>query len=92
MVVSPMEAGPNFLASPSPLCPPLPLLLSASTESDVYSFGVVLLEIATGRNSSDPVERSSQMGIVKWIWHLYGSLNFLSVIDEKLDKVFDADK
>ncbi|KAK2656647.1 hypothetical protein Ddye_009699 [Dipteronia dyeriana] len=44
----------------------------ASKESDVYSFGVVLLEIATGRNSSDCVE-SSQMGMVEWIWHLYGS-------------------
>ncbi|KAK2656652.1 hypothetical protein Ddye_009704 [Dipteronia dyeriana] len=31
----------------------------ASKESDVYSFGVVLIEIATGRKSSDPVERSS---------------------------------
>ncbi|KAK2656649.1 hypothetical protein Ddye_009701 [Dipteronia dyeriana] len=36
----------------------------ASKESDVYSLGVVL-EMVTGRNSSDRVERSSQMGTVE---------------------------
>ncbi|KAL5755233.1 hypothetical protein ACOSP7_023453 [Xanthoceras sorbifolium] len=64
----------------------------ASKESDVYSFGVVLLEIATGRKSSDPMERSSQMGMVEWVWDLYGSGNPLLAIDERLDKVFDVEQ
>ncbi|KAI9165678.1 hypothetical protein LWI28_018622 [Acer negundo] len=49
-------------------------------------------EIATGRKSSDPVVRSSEMGIVEWIWDLYGSGNLLSAIDEKLYKVFDVEQ
>ncbi|KAK4844373.1 hypothetical protein QYF36_019392 [Acer negundo] len=49
-------------------------------------------KIATGRKSSDPVVRSSEMGIVEWIWDLYGSGNLLSAIDEKLYKVFDVEQ
>ncbi|KAK1578616.1 hypothetical protein Q3G72_031719 [Acer saccharum] len=49
-------------------------------------------EIATGRKSSDPVGRSSEMGIVAWIWDLYGSGNLLSAIDEKLYKAFDVEQ
>ncbi|GMI64071.1 L-type lectin receptor kinase IX.1 [Hibiscus trionum] len=60
----------------------------ASKESDVYSFGVVLLEIATGRKSVDP-GRKSDMGLVEWIWGLYGKGELLLAVDRKLDKDFD---
>ncbi|KAK2656651.1 hypothetical protein Ddye_009703 [Dipteronia dyeriana] len=32
------------------------------------------------------------MGIVEWIWDLYGSGNLLLAIDEKLNKVFDVEQ
>ncbi|KAE8675655.1 L-type lectin-domain containing receptor kinase IX.1 [Hibiscus syriacus] len=60
----------------------------ASKESDVYSFGVVLLEIATGRKSVDPGGKSD-MGLVEWIWGLYGKGELLLAVDRKLDKDFD---
>nr|POE55145.1 l-type lectin-domain containing receptor kinase ix.1 [Quercus suber] len=56
----------------------------ASKESNVYSFGVVALEIATGRKSIDPMGPNSDMGLVEWIWNLYGKGDLLSVVDRKL--------
>lgn len=60
----------------------------ASKESDVYSFGVVLLEIATGTKSVDP-GRKSDMGLVEWIWGLYGTGELILAVDDKLGKEFD---
>ncbi|XP_012488256.1 L-type lectin-domain containing receptor kinase IX.1 [Gossypium raimondii] len=60
----------------------------ASKESDVYSFGVVLLEIATGRKSVGP-GRKSDMGLVEWIWGLYGTGELILAVDDKLGKEFD---
>ncbi|KAJ0041165.1 hypothetical protein Pint_27412 [Pistacia integerrima] len=56
----------------------------ASKESDVYSFGVVAVEIATGRKSTDPMKEQSEMGLVEWVWDLYGSGKLLLAVDEKL--------
>ncbi|MFQ6634460.1 hypothetical protein Gotur_012351 [Gossypium turneri] len=61
----------------------------ASKASDVYSFGVVALEIATGRRSVDPIEENSQIGLVEWVWHLYGSGNLLSSVDKRMNAEFD---
>ncbi|PPD95213.1 hypothetical protein GOBAR_DD07752 [Gossypium barbadense] len=61
----------------------------ASRASDVYSFGVVALEIATGRRSVDPIEENSQIGLVEWVWHLYGSGNLLSLVDKRMNAEFD---
>ncbi|GKV37123.1 hypothetical protein SLEP1_g45185 [Rubroshorea leprosula] len=44
----------------------------ASKESDVFSFGVVILEIAIGRKSTDRVGEESDLGLVDWVWDLYG--------------------
>ncbi|KAE8702245.1 L-type lectin-domain containing receptor kinase IX.2 [Hibiscus syriacus] len=60
----------------------------ACKESDVYSFGVVLLEIATGRKSVDP-RGKSDMGLVEWIWGLYGKGELLLAVDGMLGKDFD---
>ncbi|KAJ0096559.1 hypothetical protein Patl1_28375 [Pistacia atlantica] len=56
----------------------------ASKESDVYSFGVVALEITTGRKSTDPMKEQSEMGLVEWVWDLYGRGDLLLGVDEKL--------
>jgi hypothetical protein len=61
----------------------------ASKESDVYSFGVVALEITTGRRSGYPIEDDSDIGLVKWVWNLYGRGDLLLAMDEKLQNDFD---
>lgn len=63
----------------------------ASKESDIYSFGVVILEIVTGRRSSDtPDDANPEWGLVEWAWNLYGSAKILSAVDGRLNLVFDA--
>lgn len=57
----------------------------ASKESDVYSFGVVALEIATGRKAVDPTE----MGLVQWVWDLYGKGTLAMAVDERVQLDFD---
>jgi hypothetical protein len=61
----------------------------ASKESDVYSFGVVALEIGTGRRSTDPMENDSDMGLVQWVWNLYGRGDILLAVDRMLQNDFD---
>lgn len=59
-------------------------------ESDIFSFGVVALEIVSGRKSTDRGDGKSQMGLVEWIWDLYGKRELLSSIDVRLQKDFNA--
>ncbi|XP_060674858.1 L-type lectin-domain containing receptor kinase IX.1-like [Ziziphus jujuba] len=61
----------------------------ASKESDVYSFGVVCLEIATGRKSVDPMDKNCQMGLVEWIWDLYGKGNLVLGVDGRIQSDLD---
>jgi hypothetical protein len=61
----------------------------ASKESDVYSFGVVSLEIASGRRSVDLMGPNSNLGLVEWIWNLYGRGDLLLAVDGKLQTNFD---
>ncbi|XP_039062315.1 L-type lectin-domain containing receptor kinase IX.1-like [Hibiscus syriacus] len=46
-------------------------------------FGIVALEIATG------VEENFHLGLVKWVWHLYGTQNLSAGVDERLVAGFD---
>ncbi|KAI3987592.1 hypothetical protein MKX01_021504 [Papaver californicum] len=64
----------------------------ASKESDVFSFGVVALEIACGRKSVDHMEEVSDVGLVEWVWDLYGRGAVLAAIDHKLSLEFDANQ
>ncbi|GKV51116.1 hypothetical protein SLEP1_g57790 [Rubroshorea leprosula] len=61
----------------------------ASKESDVFSFGVVILEIATGRKSTDRMGEESDLGLVEWVWDLYGKGRLHSGVDERVRKDFD---
>ncbi|KAI8536472.1 hypothetical protein RHMOL_Rhmol10G0259600 [Rhododendron molle] len=61
----------------------------ASKEADVFSFGVVVLEIASGRKSIRPTDEQSEIGLVEWVWDLYGRGQILSAVDEKLKSNFD---
>ncbi|XP_059438926.1 L-type lectin-domain containing receptor kinase IX.1-like [Corylus avellana] len=61
----------------------------ASKESDIYSFGVVTLEIATGRRSGYPIEDNFDVGLVQWVWNLYGRGDLLLAVDGKLQNDFD---
>jgi hypothetical protein len=55
----------------------------------VYNFRVVVLEIATGRISSRSTENDSNIGLVRWVWNLYGRGDLLLAVDEKLQNDFD---
>ncbi|MBA0869936.1 hypothetical protein Goshw_005470 [Gossypium schwendimanii] len=57
----------------------------ASKESDIFSFGVVLLEVATGKTSVD-LSKKSEMGLLEWVWDVYGKGELLAVVDNKLNK------
>ncbi|XWS11177.1 hypothetical protein CRYUN_Cryun38cG0061400 [Craigia yunnanensis] len=59
----------------------------ASSKSDVFSFGVVTLEIVTGKRATDP--RKNEMGLVEWVWDLYGQEKPLAAVDERLQMEFD---
>ncbi|RZC64284.1 hypothetical protein C5167_007970 [Papaver somniferum] len=58
----------------------------STKESDVYSFGIVALDIACGRR---PVEATTGVSSVGWVWGLYGGGKLLDAADEKLNKKFN---
>ncbi|KAK8328158.1 hypothetical protein V6Z11_A11G232100 [Gossypium hirsutum] len=49
---------------------------------------MVLLEIATGRKSVHRIQ-DFEMGLVVWVWDLYGQVKLLSAVDEKLNNNVD---
>ncbi|KAK9097016.1 hypothetical protein Sjap_022513 [Stephania japonica] len=56
-----------------------------SKEADVYSFGVLALEMACGRKSLDLIEEESlEVGLLEWIWKLYGIGKLSIAVDESL--------
>ncbi|GLT50543.1 hypothetical protein SLA2020_240240 [Shorea laevis] len=61
----------------------------ASKESDVFSFGVVILEIATGRKCTDQMGGESNLGLVEWVWDLYGKGKLHFGVDERVKRDFD---
>ncbi|KAK8943218.1 L-type lectin-domain containing receptor kinase IX.1 [Platanthera zijinensis] len=64
----------------------------ASKESDVYAFGMVALELACGRRPVEPKERAERVGLVSWVWDLYGGGRMLEAADERLNSEFDAEE
>lgn len=61
----------------------------ASKESDVYSFGVVAIEIATGRKVFNLVEEDSEIGLIEWVWNLYGKGQLILAMDKRLQSDLD---
>jgi hypothetical protein len=51
---------------------------------------VVILEIATEKKSVDAAESNSEMGLVAWIWDLFGREKFLWTVGEKLKKILHS--
>ncbi|MQL86530.1 hypothetical protein Taro_019064 [Colocasia esculenta] len=60
-----------------------------SKESDVYSFGVLALEIACGRRAIEPHAAPGMIGLVDWVWDLYGRGAVLEAADRRLGSDFD---
>ncbi|KAF2307962.1 hypothetical protein GH714_033835 [Hevea brasiliensis] len=60
----------------------------ASEASDKYSFGIEVLEVATGKRKCK--YEDSHMGLVEWVWELYGAGKILDAADERLDMDFDG--
>ncbi|PIA51935.1 hypothetical protein AQUCO_01000065v1, partial [Aquilegia coerulea] len=71
------------------LAPECVITGKAGKESDVYSFGVVALEIACGRRVVETREEPSKVGLVAWVWELYGSGRLLEAADTKMSMDFD---
>ncbi|KAI8532434.1 hypothetical protein RHMOL_Rhmol11G0213900 [Rhododendron molle] len=72
------------------LAPECVVIGKTSKESDVYSFGVVALEIACGRKPFAMKVPESQIGMVEWVWDLYGMGRLLEAADPKLGLDFDV--
>ncbi|XP_062177391.1 L-type lectin-domain containing receptor kinase IX.1-like [Alnus glutinosa] len=64
----------------------------ASKESDVFSFGVVLLEIACGRKVVEHEAEESEVGLVSWVWELYGGGRLLDAADETLNEEYEKEE
>ncbi|PKU70087.1 L-type lectin-domain containing receptor kinase IX.1-like [Dendrobium catenatum] len=71
------------------LAPEIVTTGKASKESDVYSFGAVALELACGRRPVEPKQTEEQIGLVSWVWGLYGRGALLEAADERLNSEFD---
>jgi len=55
-----------------------------SVKTDIYSFGVLVLEIVSGRKSSDTDFPEEIETLLEWAWTLFKNGNLLSVIDSTL--------
>lgn len=52
-----------------------------SVKADVYSFGVLVLEIVSGRKSSDLKFPDEAQSLLEWAWRLYKQGRLLDMID-----------
>eukprot|EP00253_Pinus_taeda_P019822 PITA_19822 len=52
-----------------------------SVKADVYSFGVLVLEIVSGRKSSDLKFPNEAQSLLEWAWRLYKQGRLLDMVD-----------
>ncbi|XP_048131631.1 L-type lectin-domain containing receptor kinase IX.1-like [Rhodamnia argentea] len=95
--------GPDtteLIGTPGYLAPECYQTGKGTKESDIYGFGVVLLEIVCGKRVFDSELAEQSLGLVQWVWKLYGwrswsrtrrwHRNFLGAVDKRLGKDFDG--
>ncbi|RWR92877.1 cysteine-rich receptor-like protein kinase 2 [Cinnamomum micranthum f. kanehirae] len=56
-----------------------------SEKADVYSYGVVVLEIISGRKSSEIRHEPVTEYLIEWAWRLYEGGTLMELVDESLD-------
>lgn len=71
------------------LAPELPRTGKSTTSSDVYAFGALMLEVACGRRPVEMKALPEEMTLVDWVWDKYREGQVLSVVDSKIQGVYD---
>ncbi|KAF5208141.1 Cold-responsive protein kinase [Thalictrum thalictroides] len=66
------------------LAPEYALLGQLTRKADIYSFGVLLLEIISGRSSSNSAWGEDMMLLLEWTWKLRDEGNLLDIVDPQL--------
>ncbi|KAJ7961253.1 Kinase family protein [Quillaja saponaria] len=70
------------------LAPEYALMGQLTKKADVYSFGILMLEIISGRRSSNAAFGQDFLGLVEWVWKLKEEDKLLDIVDPAL-KEFD---
>ncbi|KAH7860187.1 hypothetical protein Vadar_010350 [Vaccinium darrowii] len=74
------------------------LIVGITVSFGVLIFGAVILIGAlivrkrSGRKSVCPSDGQSQIGLVQWVWDLYGRGQILSAVDERIKSDFDSNE
>ncbi|GMH15854.1 hypothetical protein Nepgr_017695 [Nepenthes gracilis] len=55
-----------------------------TTKADIYSFGVLILEVVSGRSSSNPRWGRNHKLLLQWAWELYEEGSVLELVDPVL--------
>jgi len=63
-----------------------------SVKVDVYSFGVLVLEIVSGRKTSDTSFPHKTLSLLEWAWSLYKRGCLLNIIDSTLTETCRQDQ
>ncbi|KAF9594476.1 hypothetical protein IFM89_031594 [Coptis chinensis] len=66
------------------LAPEYALLGQLTRKADIYSYGVLILEIISGRGSSNSAWGDDMMFLLEWTWKLRDEDNLLDVVDPEL--------
>ncbi|KAJ3682663.1 hypothetical protein LUZ60_012890 [Juncus effusus] len=68
------------------LAPEYALLGQLTKKADIYSFGVVVLEVVSGRSSSNSAWGHDMQSLVEWAWKLRDDERLTDLVDEDLDE------
>ncbi|KAK4377490.1 hypothetical protein RND71_003786 [Anisodus tanguticus] len=73
------------------LAPEYALLGQLTKKADVYSFGVLVLEIVSGRSSSNAAFGVDLLILVEWVWKLREEGRLLDLVDPELTEYPEAE-
>ncbi|KAF3669003.1 putative leucine-rich repeat receptor-like serine/threonine-protein kinase [Capsicum chinense] len=73
------------------LAPEYALLGQLTKKADVYSFGVLVLEIVSGRSSSNAAFGEDLLVLVEWTWKLREEGRLLDLVDPELTEYPEAE-